>query len=104
MTLLTSATSGTGSATGLRRRRRRFLIVLAIGSGAGAATGCRRARRFRLGMYERLTNCRSHCQPVDYDVVLGSFRLVSRRNETFKRIRKLGKSGSAIGKISRPDP
>ena len=37
MMLLTSATIGTGSATGLGRRRRRFLI-LAIGSGAGS--GC----------------------------------------------------------------
>ena len=49
MTLLTSATIDTGSATGLRRRRRRFLI-LAIGSGA--SFGCLRGppgRRLRLG-------------------------------------------------------
>ena len=48
MTLLTSATSGTGSTAGLRRRRRFF--ILAIGSGAGS--GCFLVRRFRLGMLE----------------------------------------------------
>ena len=47
MTLLTSATTGTDSAAGLRRRRR-FLIVFAI--GAGAVSGCFFVRRFRLGM------------------------------------------------------
>jgi hypothetical protein len=52
MTLLTSVTSGTGSATGLRRRRRRFLI-LAIGSGAGFDSGCFFVRRFFLGMPQK---------------------------------------------------
>jgi hypothetical protein len=41
------AGTGTGSVTGLCRRRRRFLI-LAIGSGVGS--GCFFVRRFRLGM------------------------------------------------------
>jgi hypothetical protein len=49
ISVLGSARTASGSAIGLRRRRR-FLIVLAIGLGAGAATGCRWARRFRLGM------------------------------------------------------
>ena len=49
MTLLTSATSGTGSATGLRRRRRCFLI-LAIGSDTGTGSGCFFVRRFFLGI------------------------------------------------------
>ena len=41
---------------GLGGRRRRLLIALGIGSGAGAAFGCFLVRRFRLGMYERLTS------------------------------------------------
>ena len=48
MTLLTSATSGTGSANGLRRRRR--FLIFAIGSDAGTASGCFFVRRFFLGM------------------------------------------------------
>ena len=52
MTLLTSATSGTGSATGLRRRRRGFLI-LAIGSDTGTGSGWLFVRRFFLGMPQK---------------------------------------------------
>jgi hypothetical protein len=46
MTLLASATTGTGSATDLRRRRR--FLTLAIGPGAGS--GCFFTCRFRLGI------------------------------------------------------
>jgi len=62
MTLLTSATIGTGCATGLRRRRRRFFI-LAIGSGAGAGSACFFVRRFFLGMPRRLTSNQPDCEP-----------------------------------------
>jgi hypothetical protein len=44
--VLGSARTGTGSATGLRRRRR--FLILAIGSGA--AFGCFFTCRFRLGI------------------------------------------------------
>ena len=52
---LSGLAMATGSATGLRPRRRRFLN-LAIGSGA--AFGCFFVRRFFLGMYEMLTSNR----------------------------------------------
>jgi hypothetical protein len=44
--------NATGCATGLRRRRR-FLIVLAIRSGAGAASGFFFVRGFRLGIPQK---------------------------------------------------
>jgi len=56
ITILGSAVTITGSIAGLGGRRRRLLIALGIGSGAGAAFGCFLVRRFRLGMYERLTS------------------------------------------------
>jgi hypothetical protein len=83
ITVLGSAKTGTDSATGFRRRRRRFLI-LAIGSGAGAATGCR-VRRFRFGMPGRLTSSQEYSEPVNVSgcwLVPGSNRLVVRRNRT----------------------
>jgi len=65
ITVLGSAKTGTDSAAGFRRRRRRFLI-LAIGSGADgdAAAGCR-VRRFRFGMPGRLTSTQAYSEPVN---------------------------------------
>jgi len=55
ITVLGSAATATGSVSGLRRRRRRFLI-LAISDGAGS--GCFFVRRFRLGMFGRIASSR----------------------------------------------
>jgi hypothetical protein len=60
MTLLTSVTTGTDSATGLRRRRR--FLILATGSGGGA--GCLRSlpSLFFFGMFPRLPGNQEHCE------------------------------------------